>query len=133
MMPIRGYSPDFAYQLYVRSHFRLILGPNQCVIMADTYSKKIRVNTWTSAAIVCLLKDQVKTNRPKSTKHQVVLSGQSPDYARWDELLYSACYFSCLVFLWHLLCSRFLPYVGIVTILMNDYPQLKVSFIPIFT
>ncbi len=46
---------------YFRSHSRLISGPNRCVILADTYSKEIRVNTWISLAIVCLLKDQVKT------------------------------------------------------------------------
>ncbi len=46
---------------YFRSHSRLILGPNQCVILADTYSMEIRINTWISPAIVCLLKDQVKT------------------------------------------------------------------------
>ncbi len=46
---------------YFRSHSRLISGPNQCLVLADTYSKEIRVNTWTSPAIVCLLKDQVKT------------------------------------------------------------------------
>ena len=43
---------------YFRSHSRLISGPNQYVILADTYSM---VNTWISPAIVCLLKDQVKT------------------------------------------------------------------------
>ena len=61
---IRGYSPDFPYHLF--STFdpisaRLISGPNQCVILADTYSMEIRVNSWISPANVCLLKDQVKT------------------------------------------------------------------------
>lgn len=26
----------------------------------------------------------------------------------------------------YLFCSRFVPYIGIVTILMNDYPKFKV-------
>ncbi len=46
---------------YFWSHSRLILDPNQCVILAGTHSMKIRVNTWISPAIVCLLKDQVRT------------------------------------------------------------------------
>ena len=46
---------------YFRSHSRLISGPNYYIILADTYSIEIRVNNSISPAIVCLLKDQVKT------------------------------------------------------------------------
>ena len=46
---------------YFLSHYRLISGPNKCVILADTDSKEIRINTWISPTIVCLLKDLVKT------------------------------------------------------------------------
>ncbi len=53
---------------YFRSHSRLIsvlfqahFGSKYSLILADTYSMEIRVNTWISPAIVCLLKDQVKT------------------------------------------------------------------------
>ncbi len=45
---------------YFWSHSRLISGPNQCVVLPDTYSMKSRVNTWISPAIVCLLNDKVK-------------------------------------------------------------------------
>lgn len=30
-----------------------------------------------------------------------------------------------------LVCFRFVPYIGIVTILMNDYPKFKVRMCPI--
>ena len=49
------------YIRYFQSHSRLISGPNQCVILADTYSVEIRVNARMSPATVCLLNDQVET------------------------------------------------------------------------
>ncbi len=81
--------------LSVSVPFQANFGSKSVRYFGRTYSKEIRINTWISPAIVCLLKDQVKSiiklffeictvNRLISTKHLVVLSGESPDYACRD-------------------------------------------------
>ncbi len=82
MMAIRGYSPDFPYQLF--STFGPIPGPFRVQISMLFWQTSIQWRLGLIHGLVYLLKDQVKTiiklffeigkyNRPISTKHLVVL------------------------------------------------------------
>ena len=74
--------------------FQAHFGSKSVRYLADTYSMEIRVNTWIDCNCLPIERSSQNNNktilwnwyhnRPISTKHLVILSCQSPYYARWE-------------------------------------------------